>query len=180
MIVKDSVDLKVCIEAMEEAQAYGFYLRLAPHLDYCYMQNTPQKVPLLTQIGDVFAWQFGRSEGDWGYPNTLDFTIYRKEDVSKRLSKMEFHNPKTLESNWAKKGGAKQKIGLCFAHSKVINIPLNLVEPSPNRAMHSYSRKELLTRFLNGLKIDITPFHQIENKSAHMEYEIGFIERDVL
>ncbi|MFS8564222.1 MAG: glycosyltransferase family 2 protein [Rhabdochlamydiaceae bacterium] len=78
IIVKDSIDLNACIEAMEEAQAYGFYLRLGRNLNHCYMQDSPQKMPPLTQVGKALAWQFGGSEGDWGYPNTVDFTLYRK------------------------------------------------------------------------------------------------------
>ncbi len=178
VIVKDTVDLKTCIQAMEEIGAYGFYLRLGKHIDYCYMQDKPQKTPLLTDRGGIFSWQFGLSEGDWNYPNNVDFTIYRKEEVVKRLRKLDFYNPKTLESLWAEKGNTKNKIGLCFQNSKIVNIPLNLVEPSSNRSMNSYSKQELLTQFLAGFKIDIAPFHQIENNSAHMEYEITFIGND--
>jgi glycosyltransferase involved in cell wall biosynthesis len=178
VIVKDSIDLHACIQAMEETQAYGFYLRLGQHVDYCYMQDKPQEIPHLTKVGEAFAWQFGVGEGDWKYPNTLDFAVYRKKDVIKRLEKMEFHNPKTLEVVWAEKGNTKKKVGLCFAGSKVVNIPLNLTEFSSNRVMNSYSREELLKRFLEGFKIDITPFHQIENKSAHIEYNVAFVGRD--
>ncbi len=178
VIVKDAVDLKVCIEAMEETKAYGFYLRLGSHVDHCYMLGSPQNIPPLTQVGEAFAWQFGSGELDWKYPNSVDFTIYRKDEVNKRVGKLEFYNPKTLEERWAEKGNTKKKVGLCFAHSKVVNIPLNLTELSPNRAIHSYSREDLLKRFLDGLKIDITPFHQVKNNSPHMEYEVAFIGRN--
>lgn len=178
VIVKDYIDISSCVVAMEETKAYGVYLRLGKHVDYCYMQNSPQKIPPLTKVGQFLAWQFGSGEGDWKYPNSLDFTIYRKEDVVRRLEKMEFHNPKTLEAIWAEKGNVKKKVGLCYENSKIINIPLNLVELSTNRHMNSYSREELLKRFLDRCKIDIDPFYQIENKSAHMEHEITFVGRD--
>jgi hypothetical protein len=90
---------------------------------------------------------------------------------------LDFLNPNSLEGEWAAKANGR-KIGLCFAHSKVINIPLNIVTHSVNnRNMNFLSKEELLNKFEEGYKIDISPLEKINNESAHYEYQPQFILR---
>lgn len=176
-IITDAVDLKKCTQALEERGAYGFYLRLGKNIDRCYMLNLVTGVPPIVDLNDgTYAWQFSQGEGDWKYPNTVDLTIYRKSDIEPYLRKKKYHNPNTFELAWASKADFK-KVGLCFDHSKVINIPLNLVNISGNRCMHRYSTQELLEKFKEGLKIDINQLYQIPNQSPHISHEVVFIHR---
>ena len=64
-------------------------------------------------------------------------------------------------------------------HSKMINIPVNLVneEKRSNRYMKSYTVKELLDVLMRGQKIDISKFYQARNASPHVEYELTFVNR---
>lgn len=177
IIVKDRVDLTRCTAAMEETSAYGFYLRLGKEIDYCYMRNEKHEVPESIDCGNgIYAWQFEVGEYEWKYPNTLDLTVYKKEEIRTRLSQMKFTSPNTFESRWAQKVDMR-KVGLYFTHSKMINIPINLVNESTNRYMKSFSPEELLEKFNAGLKIDISQFHQFPNHSPHIEAEIAFTER---
>ena len=71
------------------------------------------------------------------------------------------------------------KVGLCFETSKVINIPLNLVQKDRNNYNMNISIDYLLAQFNKGLVINIDPFHKIMNTSPHMEYDISLIQRQL-
>jgi len=177
IIVKDDVDLTQCTAAMEKTGAYGFYLKLGQGIDYCYTMNEEQGIPESIDCGNgIYAWQFEAGKFDWHYPNTVDLTVYKKEEIRTRLSQMKFTNPNTFEAGWARKADMR-KVGLYFANAKMINIPINLVNISGNRHMNSFSVQELLEKFKAGLKIDIARFHQFPNHSVHTETEIAFTER---
>ncbi len=176
-VVKDSVDLKDCIRGLEMTHAYGFYLAHGLHLNDCFMQERRQKIPPnLMVANDIFCWKFKDGEADWNYPNSVDMVLYRKEDVIKDLKSIDFNNPNSLESEWAKLTKRK-KLGLFFSRSRCLNIPLNLVNQSTNRFLHSHTSEELLQKFKEGQKIDISPFFHIENASKHHTAEISFIPR---
>ena len=69
------------------------------------------------------------------------------------------------------------RVGACYETTKMVNLPLNRVNPSGNRHMNSISAQELLNLFLTGKKMDILPLRTIKNKSAHMEYEPTYVQR---
>ncbi len=172
IIVKDSIDLKVCAQALDTYDAYAFYLRLGEHIDYCYAENKYQGVPpLVTYEHDVCLWNFTDGMCDWNYPQTVDMTLYRKADLQSMLPNLHFDTPNIFEGQWASRIPALKKQGLCFAQSKIVNLPLNSVQPDwENRNMRFATAEEFLELFNQGLKIDIEPLFGIQNRSAHMEY----------
>lgn len=178
IIVKDFCDLQECTKALVRTKAYGFYLRLGMHVTECYSENRYQGNPTLIHLyNDIYAWKFITGSGDWGYPNSVDMTIFRTDRVRKVVKKLQYHSPNTFEGQWALHG-QKNKLGLCFACSRIINVPLNIVQNDfKNRAM-SFSAHDLHMQFKNGKKIDIAPLYNIKNSSAHMEYSPTFIERE--
>ncbi len=180
IIVKDAIDLNLCMEALNKTHAYGFYFRLGKHVDYCYMQNFTQGIPPLVQVEtDVYAWKFSSGKGDWIYPNTLDMTLYKKDDIKDDLvEKITFFNPYSMEASWAQIA-SNDRLGLIHESSKMVNIPINIVIPSTNRHNESYSPEELLEIFDNGKVIDISKFYQIDNISAHIDQDLEFIDRGV-
>lgn len=180
-IVTDYIDIGQCINKMERASAYAFFLRLGKNLDYCYSENRAQPLPTHSSFDDdCIVWQFAHATGDWGYPYTVDMTIYKKEEVNVYLSQLFYPNPNRLESSWAAQAHAiMNKQGIAFNHSKITNIPANRVQTVfNNRVMNSYSPQELLEKFNNGLKIDIYPFFKINNRSAHTPADFIFIKRE--
>ncbi len=181
IIVKDYVDLSECIDLLEQTNAYGFYLRLGLNLTECYMLRTRQPLPQLAKVNDdVYAWRLGQGRHDWGYPNTVDMTLYRKKDIAYDLNSLNYTAPNVLEGCWAGRAGViRGRYGLCFGLSKIVNIPLNRVQNdyANNRFMHSYSPQELLELFERGLKNDIESLFKIKNKGAHAEYNLTFVER---
>lgn len=182
IIVKSSIDLCKGIELMEKTNAYGFYYRLGLNIDYCYAMNKPDPAPRLAKIvDDIYAWEIKDGQHDWGYPNTVDMTLYRKNNIEQEFRTMNYQAPNPLEGNWSASmsvAKARSMLGLCHKESKIVNLPLNIVQNLwQNRAMHAISTKELLDKFNAGLKIDISQLHNINNKAAHMDYMPSFIIR---
>ncbi|MCA9770373.1 hypothetical protein KC460_03315 [Candidatus Dependentiae bacterium] len=180
IIVKDYVDLSECIETLEHENAYGFYLRLGKNTNFCYPLNKSQGVPPLRLItDDIFSWQFVHGIGDWGYPHTVDMTLFKKEVIMNDLKRLSYTAPNTFEAAWAGQARSiKNKFGLCYKQSKMVNLPLNVVQKIyKNRTTNSYYPEQLLDIFNAGHKIDINPLYKIKNRSAHMDYDLTFLER---
>ena len=179
ILVKDTVHIKECIAALQKTHAYGFYLRLGNHVDYCYMVHQPQAIPPLIPISaDIVAWQFKDGAHDWRYPNTVDMTVYKKETVIEALRSLSYTNPSNLEGNWfIPEYVDYEKVGLCYSTSKIINIPLNAVQTERNNAHMHVGTEYLLKLFNDGYKIDRRSLHAIKNRSPHMEYEVTYTVR---
>jgi hypothetical protein len=178
-IVTDYVNLNECVHLLDQTEAYGFYLRLGKNLNYCYTINCPQRVPQLTSVvDDVYCWRLGTGHCDWGYPNTVDMTVYRKDEIRNVFTHLDYYSPNVLEGSWASTAGTiMQRKGLCFGHTKIVNLPLNRVQNDYcNRSMN-VSPQELLDIFNRGMKIDIIPLFKFDNPSAHMEYTLTFVPR---
>lgn len=179
MIITEETDLMECTKALEKHKdAWFFSLRLGQNIDFCGRINRSQNVPKGKRSSNMFSWKFQYSEmwSDWHYPNSTDTTIYRKKNVESFLKKARYTNPNILEGAWSKVKPKKSK-GLCFVHSRAINIPMNVVNPyfsSPNMQI---SVPGLLDKFLQGEKIDIDAFHLVNNPSPHVNYNPTFIKR---
>lgn len=181
IVVIDTVDLRRCAQLLEQYNAYGFYLRLGTDITECYMERRHTGQPPLQLLEhDVYRWQFHTGSGDWGYPHTVDMTLFRKEDIEPFLTKMSYHSPNTLEGHWAGYAGSVMKqYGLCFERSKMVNFPLNLVQVdwTANRHSDECDVHFLLEKFYQGLKMDISVLHQFPHKAPHAEYKPTFIAR---
>ncbi len=180
IIVTDYIDVSKSIVLLQEHQAYGFYFRLGKNLTHCYAFNSRQNLPPFKEVeSDVFAWQFSRGQLDWGYPNTVDMALYKKEDIIPYIVGIPYYSPNSFEGCWASKDAAiKNRYGLCHSHTKIVNIPLNVVQQeAKNRNMNLFTSDQLLKVFIDGKKIDIYQLYKIDNKAVHMEYKPTFINR---
>ena len=138
------------------------------------LQGTP---PFKQLANNTLSWKFNEGRGDWGYPHTVDMTVYRKKDIQEVLLKLPYNNPNTLEGNWAS-CAPRTLTGLCYSQACIVNCPLNIVQSVwANRNTNACSPEELLALFMQGYKLDIEPLQQIMNKAPHMDYRPTFIER---
>jgi glycosyltransferase involved in cell wall biosynthesis len=179
IVLTDTVDFSYGAQMLEKTGAYSFLYRLGTNIDYCYMLDQEQGVPPLAQVDeDVFAWVFDLGKGDWNYQNSVDLCLYRKKDLVSLWETLSFNHPNALETEWYLKS-KKNRIGLCHFSAKMVNIPLNCVNLSQNRQLNRYSAQELLEKFKKGLKMNIAPLYQLQNRSAHAEVDVEFIDRVV-
>lgn len=180
LIVTDYFDVSKAIDLIEKTGSYGFYYKMGKNLSHCYTWNCPQVLPTFNQLNqDVSSWQFCQGYADWAYPNTLDMTLYRKKDIQDNFKKMDYCSPNGLEACWAGCATNVLKcLGLCFENSKVVNIPLNIVQKHcKNRNMNHITTEQLLEIFESGQKIDIHALYKVKNTAVHMEYKPQFVER---
>jgi len=180
IIIKDFIDVQKSIEQLEKYGAYGVYFRLGLHLEKNYTRNRLMFVPRYKKLeGDLCSWSFCDGKCDWGYPNTVDMTLYRKKDVESFFRGLNYKAPNTLEGSWScTVGWVMKKIGLFYVLSKIVNLPINKVQTeNSNRTMNAYTSLELLKIFNDGFKIDIAPLYRMKNKSPHEEYVPTFVKR---
>ncbi|MDR3646003.1 MAG: putative sugar O-methyltransferase [Candidatus Babeliales bacterium] len=175
IIITDYIDLEECVKALQSSNAYAFYLRLGFNINECYMMRVQSPAPKNIKLNDkIFSYKFSDGQGSWCYPNNVDMTIYRKDDIKADLLKIDMISPERLEFNWSNLADTN-KTGLFFEHSKMVNIPLNLCySNSVNRNMNLYSTTELLKKFNEGQRFDINKFYKIDNNAPHMEYKPEF------
>jgi hypothetical protein len=178
IIICDAIDFNKCVDALKQTKSLSFYLRLGKNITQSYVSGESFTLPSLRLVADgIYSWDFSTRAPLWRYPHSVDLTIFQKSYFHKAISKLTYNGPNTLEGRWAQKAPSKYK-GLCFEHSKMINIPLNLVQnENKNKNMGILSSDCLLELFNAGLKMDISQLQQFENNSPHVHYLPSFKPR---
>ncbi|QQR49642.1 hypothetical protein IPF37_02255 [bacterium] len=181
IVVTEEVDVQDCVRAMDDYGAYSFYLRLGKNITQCYTLSVHEDFanpPLLEVERGLFMWTVNQSLYDWNYPNSLDMSIFRKKEVLPVIAAIDYVTPNQLDAAWARCTDPSWK-GICYEHSKMVNIPLNLVQETQGmRNMQFFSTKELLDDFVIGFKIDIDDLYKFNNNSPHMHYIPKFVYDD--
>ena len=187
IIVKDYINVSECIEHLQKTNAHGFYLRLGKNITQCYTEGIETPVPPHQEVAPgVYSFIFQDGKGDWGYPSSVDMTIFWASEVKAIVPELYFHTPNSFEGAWAVRALGllgwyprdMHKTGLCYAESKMVNIPLNLVQMEYLASKNmGYPAWLLQKKFMAGLKLDIKKYYQISNKAAHMEMVPTFITR---
>lgn len=179
IIVTDSFDVQECAKSLEKTKAYGFYLRLGKDISGCFTEHRETGLPHLYPVegGVGVLWQFNTGQGDWRYPNTVDMTLYPKGMVAQVCHQLNYHSPNTFEGTWA--GHANmQAYGLCFETSKMINIPLNLVQTDwKNPITNTFTAEQLLELFEKGYKMNVAALHKFPHKAPHVAAVPTFVKR---
>ncbi len=147
-IIKEPIDLKQCAEEMQKWGAYGFFLNSNKHIEH----------PI--SFEETLAWQFQNHEK----PFQFSMAIYPKEMVLDTLKLVAFSDFDSLQKPWACCLDTK-KVGLFFNQKKLVDIPIK------------GDLDQLLTKFQEGLKIDLAPYFQPTQETAHVECEPAFVKR---
>ena len=179
IIVKDYINLSECINYLKTNDAYGFYLRLGKNITECYTEGIQTPVPAHKHIDkDVYVVEFKNGKGDWAYPCSVDMTLYDKNKIIDSINNINFYSPNRFEGNWYTSewfyNSTKDKKGLFYEDSKIINIPLNTVNHDVLSRNMGVSNKALLENFESGSRINIEPFFKINNKAPHIEANINY------
>lgn len=178
IVITRPLDLSKACELLETQGYWGCFYRLGLDITHCYMVNRSTPVPSAGHLMDngFFRWRIADGQGDWGYPNNVDFTLYRKESIAPFFFYGHYTTPNTLEASWANYANPSV-MAICPEMSCLVNIPMNVVSQFHNRQMHYKEPKELLRSFLEGYKIDINALQEVEHNSPHTEIEPALIRR---
>lgn len=141
-------------------------LRMAPRMDRCHPMQIMTPPP---EFEDGTVWRWAGHRGDWGYPMSIDFHIFRREDIVPLLVQLPFQSPNWLESMLAANPLSAPKM-ICFEESKVVNLPVNRVQDThPNPHAGTHGQDELNAGFLAGRRLALEHLVGVENLSPHFE-----------
>ncbi len=174
LIIQDIIDLSKGIDLIDRTGAYGLFYGHHENLTYsselCRFQPLPPQNPLrgLSPTGEVpLAWQFFAGNDDWNTPNSFFFTLFRKETLKKSFKSFKFDSPSQLLVTW-KKNYPDEAVGLFYKKRKCGKIA----------SLEKCSSTDLIEKFNDGYKIDITPYFQLSSPSQEITGRTSFISRD--
>jgi glycosyltransferase involved in cell wall biosynthesis len=164
-----------------ESDAVGFSLRLGENTTYCYMAETIQRAPEFESVADsVLKYDWTKAEHDYGYPLEVSSSVYRSQEIVDFLSRRDFSNPNTLESQLALTGQFRQtrpKL-LCFSTSVTFCNPVNKVQdvfPDNKAGSDEQNTVENLARlYQQGLVIDVNRYDGFTSHGVHQEVQLYF------
>lgn len=127
LVIQEQIDLSKGIDALNQTGAYGLFLGHHAHLQFSHQLNRYQPIPPffpLTGIekeNSLNAWQFSAGTDDWASPQSLHFTLYRKEDLKKDFFALDYDSPHSLSTQWGAHAPT-DRIGLFFTKAKAVAI----------------------------------------------------------
>lgn len=148
-IIKEPLDLTSLAEELQRRGAFGFFLNL----------NEAVSHPI--SLDSLYAWQFQSEQKKFFQ---LEMALLAKETVLEIVKGTTFTDFDSFNGLWASCADTK-RVGLFFENSKTVKMPL---KDSPD---------QLLTKFQEGLKIDLSPFFQTKNETVNVDYEPTFVKR---
>jgi hypothetical protein len=160
----------------------SFSYRMGLNINYCYPADEYQKNKNfeITTQQNIIKTKWDRLDFDWNYPMDLSSSLYRTKDINEFLCKIDYNNPNELEYylDACKFTFYKPYFG-SYNQSVAFCNPINKVNKSNNNRSGNktqYSTENLLYKFLDGYKIDISKFYNFIPNSPHQEVEIEFIK----
>lgn len=116
------IDAEQGVRALLETNACALYY--SHHVGEVFSRSRErfQPVPPCEQISNaLMAWQLDRASDDWSDLANLNFTLYRKSDLKKLLSKLDFDSPETLLFEWGQRE-VSSEVGLFPQDGPLVDI----------------------------------------------------------
>jgi len=159
----------------------GFSLRLGLNTHYSYPTAKEQVIPPHKVINKkILLWSWVNEELDFGYPIELSSSVYRIEDIYPILDNCNYHNPNELEyvMDFCKKYfQVTHPYMACYEKSVAFCAPVNRVNPNNGNRSGSkeeYSIENLLTKYENGVRIDVNKLVGFIPNACHQEIDFDF------
>lgn len=150
-------------------------LRLGQNLSRSYTLQRRQPVPHfcaleLTADESMLAWLWKFGELDWNYPLSVDGHVFQRSEILALAKTLDFDSPNRFEEQLQKFHPAfSWRLGLCYAKSRLINIPYNRVQTDIENLHGSVHQEDMLRMWNEGYRIDRNSYYGIVNESAHQE-----------
>lgn len=176
---RDLPELDPLAVLQAESDVLCFSLRLGRNTWICYpLKGRDQRVPHFINMDDHLIWGWAESDGDFGYPGSLDGHIFRKADML-RLIREDDHwwNPNTLEDTLTRGVYKIPKSSMAsFPRSVLVGIPANRTSRSHpgNRYgdFHPIDQTWLNDEYLAGRHIQFPNIHIDAVNAAHQELDL--------
>jgi hypothetical protein len=144
-------------------------MRLGRNIEWAYTSSQPERSPSFRRLPDqLLAWRWGRGELDWAYPLSLDGNIFMTEEIKRITSNLAFSSPNTLEDAMQRfKRQFSNRWGICYAKSRIVNLPLNRVQNDIANLHGNLHQDDLLKAWNRGLRLDVSALTGLVNSSVH-------------
>jgi hypothetical protein len=160
-------------------------LRLGANLRIAYTSSAEQPLPHFLE-GDgpeehsaapdddaLLRWKWADAELDWAYPLSVDGNIFDRRKLLGSLRLLPFTSPNSLEARLQRRLRSwRGTEGVCFAKSRIVNIPINRVQSEYENLHGVVHQDELATLWRTGNRIDVSRLDGFRNRSAHEEIDL--------
>lgn len=127
-------------------------------------------------------WRWRDAEGDFGYPLSINATVYRNTDLLPLLD-FSFRTPTEFESGLAARAGRLEREWMSSQlHSCCVSLPHNVVSPTstcPRGSNPEWQADALCEKYLDGIRIDLDAMDFSTVTGAHQEIPFAFTESRV-
>lgn len=156
-----------------------FSLRLGKNCNYSHPADLHYELGEHEVDGEYMTFDYTMQQNsDFGYPLSTDGHIFNTIIIKDLLNQIDFYNPNTLESFLQRfvVRNLIPKIVKCFTESKLVSIPVNLVNntfKNRNGLEFGISEKELNDKYLGGEIIDLESldFRDVNGPHKEIKYE---------
>ena len=163
----------------ENNDAFCFSGRLGLNTTKCYTMNCDNVLKPEYEDDKFIKWDWKVHFMDSGYPLSLDFHVFRTNEITKLTKKVSFTNPNTFEEGLQMFDGFPKTKMWAYKHSSLVGVPVNIVNdthPNLNGQNHSISTESLNDKFLNGEIIDYDNLDFENITGCHQEIKYKFKE----
>lgn len=178
IVITDKIDVIHCCKMLELTGAYSCHLRVGKDITHS-SKKQPMTLPSLQQVkGGMYTWfihEAGGFDSYFGYPYSVDMTIFPRELVVNYVRRSQCVSPNTFEGywNWSTPPLPKNTRGLCYPTSRMVNIELNLVQEGWSLGSPcQHTPEELLKMYKEGFRIDVDCLFQIPHQTCHINIPI--------
>lgn len=150
-------------------------LRMGKNLSRSYTLQRRQAVPHFCTLESttdepLLAWLWKGGEQDWNYPLSVDGHVFQRIEILALAKSLDFDSPNRFEEQLQKFHAAfSWRHGVCYAKSRLINIPYNRVQTDIANLHGAVHQEDMLRMWNEGYRIDRKLYYGIVNESAHQE-----------
>jgi hypothetical protein len=156
-----------------------FSLRLGKNCNYSHPANLHYELGEHEIDGEYITFDYTKQQnGDFRYPLSTDGHIFNTKLIKDLLIEIDFSNPNTLEAFLQRfvVTNSIPKIMKSFTESKLVSIPVNLVNDTFNNRYgleFGIHEKELNDKFISGETIDLNAmdFSGVNGPHKEIKYE---------
>lgn len=156
-----------------------YIVSLSRGLDFTYSQVLDKKMnlPAFEKIENSafysFHWDYSEEFNDWTYPLGGSAYFYSRHEIVAMFDLIPYKAPNSLESAMQiLLPYFKVRKGLCMDRISCCCVPVNIVQEECMNPVTGYiSTQDLLGKWNQGLKIDISKFEKVGVKGIYMDYE---------
>lgn len=155
-------------------------LRLSPHMRRSYTANMAQKPPHFTPSSHKGLLEFPwfQQGNEWSYPYSVDGHIFSTAEIRVLTRLATFKAPNTYEGALMEFADlCESRTGLCYAESKILNLPLNRVQSEVANISGNITPQTLLEAWQNGQMLDFSPLLTHTPTAPHEDHPLRLIPR---